>query len=424
MPVIADLRAREILDSRGRPTVECDVVLDDGTIGRASVPSGASTGTHEAVELRDGDPRRYRGRGVRSAVHGIAGPIRAAVIGRSVVDQPALDALLIDLDGTGNKRRLGANATLAVSLAAARAAAQVRGMPLFRHLADLAEAEPSIPLPRFNIISGGLHAGRQIDIQDILVIPTAVTCFADALHVAVSVHAAVADRLERYGFPLLVGDEGGWAPPLESNEAALAWVAEAIASEGVEARIALDVAATYVFDPPSKSYVFTRDGRSLPAGEWCAVMARWVDAYDVCSIEDGCAEDDWSGWQELTRLLGSRIELVGDDLFVTHRDRLALGIDRGIANAVLVKPNQIGTLTETLDVIGMAKKAGYATVVSARSGETEDPFIADLAVGSGAAQIKVGSVTRSSRLAKWNQLLRIEERLGRAAYVGVAPLTR
>jgi enolase 1/2/3 len=422
---VADLRiaavvGREILDSRGRPTVEADVVLADGTAGRASVPSGASTGRHEAIELRDGDPARYRGLGVLRAVANVNGEIAAAVHGLAADDQQALDDALVALDGDPQKARLGANAALAVSLATCRAAALARGRPLYRHIADLCDTEPSVPLPMVNIISGGLHAGRQLDIQDVLAIPLEARSFREALEAVVRVHSRVGDMVRAAGFPPLGADEGGWGPPLASDRVAIEWVARAIADEELGAGIALDVAASHFFDPASGTYRLASEG-TLDADGLTAVIAGWTRDLPIVSIEDGLAEDDWDGWASLTRVLGS-VQLVGDDLFVTDARRLETGVERGIANAVLVKPNQAGTLSEAIAVVAAARSHGYAAVVSARSGETEDSFLADLAVGTAAGQIKVGSVTRSSRLAKWNQLLRIEEELGAGAYVGAAAL--
>jgi enolase len=414
--------AREILDSRGRPTVEADVHLRGGTVGRASVPSGASRGTHEAIELRDGDPRRYGGLGVRLAVSNVQNEIGPAVHGLPADDQDGIDRRLIELDGTPTKSRLGANATLAVSLAACRAASAARGVPLYRHIADLCGVRPTVPLPMVNIISGGLHAGGQLDIQDVLVMPTAAEDFAGALADSVAVHVRVGEMLAAAGHRLLTADEGGWAPPLGSNREAVAWVAAAIVDTGVAAVIGLDVAASHFFDPATGDYVLAAEGRRLPAS---ALIDEWLDlagAFPVRSIEDGLAEDDWVGWAALTQR-ATGVQLVGDDLFVTDLGRLQRGIDERVANAILVKPNQAGTLSEALEVIELARANGYHTIVSARSGETEDAFLADLAVGTAAGQIKVGSVTRSERLAKWNQLLRIEEELGADAYVGRAALS-
>ncbi|MDP9370962.1 MAG: phosphopyruvate hydratase [Chloroflexota bacterium] len=424
---IRQARGREILDSRGRPTVEADVILGDGTVGRASVPSGASTGRHEAVELRDGDRGRYGGFGVRRAVAHVNEELAPAVAGLDAGDQRAVDARLIERDGTPDKGRLGANAILAVSLAACRAAAAARGRPLYRHIAGLAGVErPTIPLPMVNIISGGLHAGGQLDIQDVLVIPTGARSFAEALERVSAIHAAVGARVRAEGHQPLVADEGGWAPRLPRNEDALAWTQEALGAAGLTAgadvALAVDVAASHFHEPGSATYRLRADDRLLGADQLTQLLAGWAERYAVVSLEDGLAEDDWDGWRRLTAALGACLQLLGDDIFTTNPARLERGIREGIANAVLVKPNQIGTLTETLDVIRRARAAGYRTVVSARSGETEDSFLADLAAGSAAGQIKVGSVTRSSRLAKWNQLLRIEEELGPDAYVGAAAL--
>jgi len=420
---IASVTGREILDSRGRPTIEADVVLEDGAMGRASVPSGASTGSHEAVELRDGDPARYRGLGVLRAVGHVTGEIAAAVHGLAADDQQSLDDTLISLDGTQRKARLGGNAILAVSLAACRAAAAGRGVPLFRHIAYLAGTQPSIPLPMVNIISGGLHAGRQLDIQDVLAVPLGATSFRGALECAVAIFNRVGDMVREAGYPPLAADEGGWGPPLGHDREAIDWVARAIADEGVEAGIALDVAATHFFDPESGGYRMKSAAGPLGSAQLSSLIAEWVHDHNIVSVEDGLAEDDWAGWTALTSSLAA-VQVVGDDLFATDRRRLEKGIASGIASAVLVKPNQVGTLSEALDVIAVAHRHGYGTVVSARSGETEDSFVADLAVGAAAGQIKVGSVTRSSRLAKWNQLLRIEEELGPGAYVGADAIVR
>jgi enolase len=418
--------AREILDSRGRPTVEADVVLADGTLGRASVPSGASTGMHEAVELRDGDPQRYAGFGVRSAVAHVRDVINPAVRGLLASDQAHLDAALIELDGTPNKSRLGANALLSVSLAACRAAALSAGVPLYRHIAALAEvAQPAIPLPMVNIVSGGLHAGGQIEIQDVLAMPVGAKTFTQALEWAWRVHHAAGQRVRAEGHPPLVADEGGWAPPFQTNEHALEWVTDAITAAGlrpgVDVAIAIDVAATHFFDPDTQQYVLQREQRRLSAAEMIDMLTSWRQAYPIVSIEDGLAENDWPSWQALTQQLASTTQLVGDDLFTTDVRRVERGIGERAANAVLVKVNQIGTLSEALHVVQRARGINWRSVASARSGETEDAFLSDFAVGCGADQVKVGSVTRSSRLAKWNQLLRIEEDLP-GAYLGAAGL--
>ena len=418
--------AREILDSRGRPTVEADVVLADGTLGRASVPSGASTGMHEAVELRDREPERYGGLGVRRAVANVRDVIGPALRGRSASDQQGLDALLIELDGTPNKSRLGANALLSASLAACRAAALSARVPLYQHIASIADtARPTIPLPMVNIVSGGLHAGGQIEIQDVLAMPVGAETFGQALEWAWRVHHAAGQRVRREGHPPLVADEGGWAPPFQTNEQALEWVTDAIAAAGlrpgIDVSIAIDVAATHFFDPPTERYVLRREHRRLTSAEMIEMLTAWRHNYPVVSIEDGLAENDWPAWRALTERLGARTQLVGDDLFTTDVKRVDQGVSSAAANAVLVKVNQIGTLTEALQVVQRAREVGWRSVASARSGETEDAFLSDFAVGSGADQVKVGSVTRSSRLAKWNQLLRIEEDLP-GAYLGAAGL--
>ena len=418
--------AREILDSRGRPTVECDVTVEDGTLGRASVPSGASTGKHEALELRDGDPAWYAGLGVRRAVAHVSDVIGPALIGLSALDQEQVDQRLIDLDGTPDKSRLGANALLAVSLANCRAAALSSGVSLWQHIARLAAVErPMIPLPMVNIVSGGLHAGGQNEIQDVLAIPVGAQTFGQALEWAARVHRAAGERVRREAHPPLVADEGGWAPPFASNEEALQWVTESIAAAdlrpGTDVQLAVDVAATHFFDAATGEYVLRREQRRLSSAKLVELMATWVRSYPLASIEDALAEDDWTSWQALHERLGSSIQLVGDDLFATNIQRLERGIRDSAANAILVKVNQIGTLSEALGVVRRARSVGWRTVVSARSGETEDAFLADLAVGCGGRQIKVGSVTRSSRLAKWNQLLRIEEQLP-GAYLGASGL--
>jgi enolase len=418
--------AREILDSRGRPTVEADVFLSDGALGRASVPSGASTGTHEAVELRDGDPDHYGGSGVRRAVANVGQVIGPAVLGIEAADQGRLDALLVEVDGTPNKGRLGANALLSVSLATCRAAAASARIPLYQHIASLAHVEqPAIPLPMVNIVSGGLHAGGQVEIQDVLAMPTGARSYAQALEWAWRVHHAAGERVRREGHPPLVADEGGWAPPFTSNEHALEWVTDAIGAAGlrpgVDVCLATDVAATHFFDTHAREYVLRREDRRLGGTKMVDMLASWRRAYPLVSIEDGLAEDDWEGWHALAERIGETTQLVGDDLFTTDIRRVERGIHERVANAVLVKVNQIGTLSEALRVVERIRHVGWRSVVSARSGETEDAFLADLAVGCGADQVKVGSVMRSSRLAKWNQLLRIEEELP-GAYRGAAGL--
>ena len=422
---IAAVRAREVLDSRGNPTVEVDVRLAGGAVGRAIVPSGASTGRHEAVELRDGDPARYDGKGVRHAVAAVNDTIAPALCGTAqdgamdAADQPALDARLCELDGAANKAALGANAILGVSLAAAHAAAAARAIPLYRHLAELAgNRRLTLPLPMVNIISGGRHAAGGLDMQDFLVIPVGAASYSEALRMVVAVYRAVGRILSQTGpYPYGVADEGGYGPPLPCHEDALALLYDAARLAGLrcardgDVAIGIDVAATEFMDD-SGAYTLQAEGRSFTARQLTDLLAHWCAAYPIISIEDGLGEDDWDGWAYLTARLGAATQLIGDDLFTTNPQRLAQGADAGIANAVLVKPNQIGTLTETLATIRLAQERGYLPVISARSGETEDTTIADLAVATGAGQIKIGSVTRSERLAKYNRLLRIEEELG------------
>jgi enolase len=416
MSAISGIDAREVLDSRGHPTVEADVSLEDGTWVSASVPSGASTGRHEAVELRDGDPGRYAGRGVRRAVDNVRNVIAPALRGMppelSVVD----DALLA-LDGTEDKSRLGANAMLAVSMATARAAASSSGIPLWHLLAG--DDPVSLPLPMVNMISGGLHARRQLDFQDFLIMPVSARTYSEALEMCVAVYASTAGVLTAAGMSTLKADEGGFGPAVASHRGALQILQEAVQGAGLtpgqDIVYALDVAATHFFDPVSGRYRLDSEQRSCDADEMAAVMGALVGEFPIVSIEDPLAEDDWDGWVALTERLGSRVQVVGDDLFTTNLDRLDHGIERGAANAVLVKMNQIGTVSETLAVVRRARAAGYRTVISARSGETEDPALADLAVGTAGGQIKVGSVAQSERLAKYNRLLRIEQQLGSSA---------
>lgn len=421
---ITAIHAREILDSRGNPTIEVDVHCS-AFVGRASVPSGASTGQHEAAELRDGDPRRFGGNGVRRAIANIHDVIANAITGMPAADQEAIDRRMCELDGTLNKSRLGANAILGVSLACARAAAAVRGVALWRFLADrLAPPfpKPALPLPMVNMISGGMHAGKKLDFQDYLLIPIGAATYSAALEMTAGVYRALARLLKSAGYEsALVGDEGGFGPDLPDNSAALDLIVAAIRDAGFEpgrdAAIALDVAATHFFDAADGRYHIreSRDRKSLTSSEMITWLEQLAPRYPIVSIEDGLAEDDWNGWRELTQRLGGRVQLIGDDLFVTNAERLRRGIDEQVANSVLVKVNQIGTLTETLDVLRLAFTAGYRPVISARSGETEDHFIADLAVAAAAGQIKIGSITRSERLAKYNQLLRIEEEFGAEA---------
>jgi enolase len=422
MSSIQTIHAREILDSRGNPTVEAEIVLASGAHGRAAVPSGASTGAHEAVELRDGDPNRYDGKGVKKAVAHVNGEIARAMAGADAADQAALDARLVELDGTPNKARLGANAILAVSMAAARAAAANRGVPLYVHLGSAASR--TLPVPQMNILNGGAHADNSVDIQEFMVVPVGAASFAEGLRAGAEVFHALRRRLVAAGYATAVGDEGGVAPDLGSNAEALDEILAAIEAAGYrpgeDVGLALDCAATELFDRESGRYVFAGSGEGARSSEELVEMyADWVDRYPIVSIEDGLDEDDWEGWRRLTGRLGTRVQLVGDDLFVTNVDRLRRGIEGGIANSILIKLNQIGTVSETLEAISMATGAGYASVISHRSGETEDTFIADLAVATEAGQIKTGSACRSERVAKYNRLLRIEEELGaRARYPG------
>jgi enolase len=418
---IETILAREVLDSRGNPTVEVEVHCTGGTFGRAMVPSGASTGRHEAKELRDDDSRRFGGKGVRRAVTNVRQQIGPHFAGFAVTDQSRIDQELRDLDGTPDKSRLGANAVLGVSLACAHAAAAAERLSLWRYLARLAgpNSKPRLPMPMVNMISGGLHAGCNLDFQDFLVIPLGAKSFGGAMEIVISVYRSLGTTLIEHGFEgVLVGDEGGYGPNLPSNEQAIEMILRAIERAGYkpgeDAGLALDVASTH-FYCDGRYRLRATGGTSLTAEELVMMLATWVDHYPIISIEDGLAEDDWAGWKVLTQSLGKRIQLIGDDLFVTNPDRLRQGIRTGVANSILVKPNQVGTLTETLEVIALAQSAGYRTVVSARSGETEDTTIADLAVATGAGQIKIGSVVRSERLAKYNQLLRIEEEMGEGA---------
>jgi enolase len=420
MTRIADVRARQILDSRGNPTVEVDVLLESGAVGRAAVPSGASTGVHEAVELRDGGGA-YGGKGVTQAVANARGEIRDAVVGMDAAEQQSLDRALIDLDGTPNKGRLGANAILGVSLASAKAAAADAEQPLFRHLGG--NDATTLPVPMMNVINGGAHAANSIDLQEFMVVPLEAESFAEGLRIGVEVYQALKKVLGDRGLATGVGDEGGFAPDLESSEAAIEAILEAAESAGHRDRVAvaLDPATSEVFS--DGRYRF--EGRDLSSAELPAFWRGIVDAYPVISIEDGCAEDDWDAWSALTRELGDRTQLVGDDLFVTNPVRLAQGIERGVGNSILVKVNQIGTLTETIEAVRLAHENGYTAVMSHRSGETEDATIADLAVALGTGQIKTGAPARSDRVAKYNQLLRIEEELGsRAVYPGRAAFPR
>ena len=414
---VADIRGREILDSRGNPTVEADVRLDDGSAGRAGVPSGASTGTREAVELRDGDEARYLGRGVQKAVANVNGVIRDALLNGSFDDQRAVDQRMIELDGTDNKRNLGANALLAVSLAVAKAEAQSKGLSLFRHLGD----STTMPVPMMNIINGGVHADNNIDIQEFMILPIGAPNFAEALRYGAEIFYALKDVLQGMNLNTAVGDEGGFAPDLPSNVAALDTIVEAIERAGFETGkdilLGLDVASSEFYS--AGRYRLDSEGRDFDAAGFCDYLADLVDAYPIITIEDGMDEGDWDGWAQLTARLGPRVQLVGDDLFVTNTKILGSAIEQKVANSVLIKPNQIGTLSETLDAITMAVKGGYSAVVSHRSGETSDSTIADISVGTRATQIKTGSLSRSDRVSKYNQLLRIEEELGsEAGYAG------
>ncbi len=418
MSTIKTIHAREILDSRGNPTVEVAVRLTSGTGGRAAVPSGASTGAHEAVELRDGDPERYGGKGVLHAVANVNGEIAAALAGVEADDQEAVDRRLIELDGTPNKSRLGANAILGVSMAVARAVAAEREVPLFTQLGT--KDSVLLPVPLMNILNGGAHADNSVDIQEFMVVPLGATSFAEGLRAGAEVFHALKRRLTAGGYSTAVGDEGGVAPNLASNREAVDVILSAIEAAGYrpgeDVALALDCAATELYDRETGEYDFAGSGEGRKSsGELVEMYEEWVGRYPIVSIEDGLDEDDWEGWRLLTERLGDRVQLVGDDLFVTNVERLGRGIDEGIANSILIKLNQIGTVTETLEAIRMASKAGYTSVISHRSGETEDTFIADLAVATGAGQIKTGSACRSERVAKYNRLLRIEERLGDSA---------
>ncbi len=422
MSRIAEVRGREILDSRGNPTVECDVILDSGALGRAAVPSGASTGTREAVELRDGDKKRYLGKGVLKAVEHVNTALRQAVLGADPREQAALDERMIGLDGTENKGRLGANAILAVSLASAHAAARDAGLPLYRYLGETlcAGREPVMPVPMMNIVNGGAHANNSLDIQEFMILPVGAPSFREALRYGAEVFHALKKLLNERDLATSVGDEGGFAPNLGSNAEALEVILQAIERAGYapgrDIYLGLDAASSEFYR--GGSYELKADGRRFSSGEFTRYLADLAHRYPIVSIEDGMAEDDWDGWGQLTRALGERYQLVGDDVFVTNTRILREGIEKHVANAVLVKPNQIGTLTETLAAIEMADEAHYAAVVSHRSGETEDATIADLAVASAATQIKTGSLSRSDRIAKYNQLLRIEAELGKVRYAG------
>jgi enolase len=410
--IIDEIIAREILDSRGNPTIEVEVYLEDGAMGRAAVPSGASTGAYEAVELRDNDEERFNGKGVLKAVENVNTIIAPDIEGYDATDQLGIDQAMIELDGTPNKSRLGANATLAVSMAAAKAAASALGLPLYQYLGGA--NSKVLPVPMMNILNGGKHADNNVDIQEFMIMPVGAPDFAEALRMGAEVYHKLKSVLKKKGLNTAVGDEGGFAPMLGSNEEALAVIIEAITaagySPGDEIMLALDPAATEFYK--GGKYVFEAEGTSRTAVEMVDYYAMLVDKYPIISIEDGLAEDDWEGWQKLTERLGGRIQIVGDDIFVTNTERLARGIKTGVANSILIKLNQIGTITETLDAIEMARQSGYTAVVSHRSGETEDAMIADLVVAVNAGQIKTGAPCRTDRVAKYNQLLRIEEELG------------
>ncbi len=423
MSNIQSIHAREILDSRGNPTIEADVVLEDGSFGRAMAPSGASTGTLEALELRDGDANRYLGKGVQNAVANVNGAIADAITGLSAIDQRALDQTMIDLDGTENKSNLGANAILAASLASSKAAAASQGIPLYQHYAALfGNSSYTMPVPQMNIINGGEHADNSIDFQEFMILPTGLPSFGEALRAGAEVFHSLKKVLHQQGLNTAVGDEGGFAPNLESNEAAVGIIMDAIEKAGYtpgqDIMIGLDVASTEFYS--DGRYHLSAEGRSLDSSEFAQYLEDWVNRYPIITIEDGMSEDDWAGWADLTERVGQKIQLTGDDLFVTNTKILQRGIDEGVANSILIKFNQIGSLSETMDAIKMAHQAGYKATISHRSGETEDTTIADLAVATAAGQIKTGSLCRSDRIAKYNQLLRIEQELGESAvYPGI-----
>jgi enolase len=419
MTIISDVYAREVLDSRGNPTVEVEVRLESGALGRAIVPSGASTGAHEAVELRDGDKSRYLGKGVLKAVDNVNTIIAPEIIGYDALEQVVIDQKMIELDGTHNKAKLGANAILAVSIAVARAAAEALDVPLYTYLGGF--NAKTLPVPMLNIINGGAHADNNVDVQEFMILPVGAPTFAEALRMGAEIFHSLKSVLKGKGLNTAVGDEGGFAPNFGSNEEAITTVIEAIEKAGfkpgVDVFLGMDVASTEFFK--DGKYHLEGEGKSYTSAEFVDLLASWADKYPIITIEDGCSEDDWEGWKLLTDKLGGKVQLVGDDLFVTNTQRLSNGIDKGIGNSILVKVNQIGTLTETFDAIEMAKRAGYTAVISHRSGESEDSTIADIAVAMNAGQIKTGAPSRSDRVAKYNQLLRIEDRLGSTAiYAG------
>lgn len=425
MSTIVEVKAREVLDSRGNPTVEVDVVLEDGTLGRAIVPSGASTGAHEALELRDGDKRRYHGKGVTKAVENVNKVIAPEIFGHDALMQASIDAVLVALDGTDNKSRLGANATLGVSLATAHAAANYLGLPLYRYIGGVNARV--LPVPMMNIVNGGKHADNNIDLQEFMVVPAGAASFADALRMGSEIFHSLKMLLAKKGLTTAVGDEGGFAPDLSSNEEVLQVIIDAIEAAGYtagkDAFIALDAAATELFD--DGKYNLSGEGRILSSDEMIDLYERWIEKYPVISIEDGLAEDDWAGWQRMAERLGGKVQIVGDDLTVTNPKRLSMATEKRAANSILIKLNQIGTLTETLDTIGMARAAGHTFIISHRSGETEDVTIADLAVATGGGQIKTGAPSRTDRVAKYNRLLRIEEELAETAvYAGMSIVRR
>ncbi|HEY4151039.1 MAG TPA: phosphopyruvate hydratase [Chitinophagaceae bacterium] len=418
MSYIAEVHARQILDSRGNPTIEVDIVTDEGALGRAAVPSGASTGIHEAVELRDNDKKVYAGKGVLKAVSNVTDIIAEKLLGHEVAEQAAIDQLLIDLDGTPNKGKLGANALLAVSMAVAKAAAQESGLPLFRYIGGT--NAKTLPIPMMNILNGGAHADNKIDFQEFMIMPIGATSFSEGLRWGVEIFHTLKSVLKKKGYSTNVGDEGGFAPNIQSNEEAIETVLESITAAGYKTGsqivIAMDAANSELWDGKKKKYVFHKsDGKEMSSEELVKYWEKWVNQYPIASIEDGMAEDDWAGWKLLTETVGSKCQLVGDDLFVTNVTRLQEGIDKSIANGLLVKVNQIGTLTETINAVTLAQHNGYNTIMSHRSGETEDTTIADLAVALNCGQIKTGSASRTDRIAKYNQLLRIEELLGETA---------